>query len=80
MGEGGLGQHTNHGFSMREKGFSQTTKVLLLGEEVYPGFLPAELNNKTQGKRTLIFYELKPPNEQAWSSTLIRLHLSAENP
>lgn len=65
---------------MREKGFSQTTKVLLLEEEVHPGLLPAELDNKTQGKGTLIFYELKPPNEQASSSTLIRLHLNAENP
>lgn len=38
------------GFNMREKGFSQTTKVLLLLEEVHPGFFPAEFCNKTQGK------------------------------
>lgn len=44
------GEHKNQGFNMREKGFSQTTKVLLLLEEVHPGFFPAEFCNKTQGK------------------------------
>lgn len=43
-------EQAGQGFSMREKGVSQTTKVLLLREEVHPGFLPAELDNKTQGK------------------------------
>lgn len=46
---GGRG-HKKQGFNMREKGFSQTTKVLLLLDEVHPGFFPAEFCNKNQGK------------------------------
>jgi len=43
-------KNKKQGFDMREKGFSQTTKVLLLLEEVHPGYFPAEFCNKTQGK------------------------------